>query len=97
MKENDNSTAGTGAFGGMGRLALLLALGPFAVITGLGSVVDALPEISTSLCAMGLVASMFFLVYAVQSPIFSSLSPRRSSREDPKCPALLHQGRGRRV
>jgi predicted MFS family arabinose efflux permease len=80
MKGNDNSTAGAGAFGGIDRLAFLLALGPFAVITGLGSVVDVLPEISTSLCATGLAVSVFFLVYAVQSPIISSLSPRRSSR-----------------
>jgi hypothetical protein len=97
MKGNDNSTAGTGAFGGIDRLAFLLALGPFAVITGLGSVVDVLPEISTSLRAMGLAVSVFFLLYAVQSPIVSSLSPRRSSGYDPKCPALLYQGRGRRV
>jgi hypothetical protein len=61
MKGNDSSIAGTGGFGGIHRLAFLLALGPLAVITGLGSVVDVLPEIPTSLCAMGLSVPMFVL------------------------------------
>src|ERR1700722_10303805 len=94
MKGNNNSTAGTGAFGGIDRLAFLLAIGPFAVITGLGSVVDILPEISTSLCAMGLAVSGFFLLYAVQSPIVSSLSPRRSSGRTPNVQLSYIKGAG---
>jgi hypothetical protein len=61
MKGNDNSTAGTGAFGGIDRLAFLPALDPFAVIAGLGSAFDVLPEISTSLCGRTENASLSYI------------------------------------